>query len=175
MKLALFDDYIPGVVNGDRIIDLSGVLGRAVTDLRPRYRMPAIINDFDKLRDRIGDASTGKGKPIADVKLRAPLPQPIKMLFGIGNYKENIVTPNRPLELFLKAPSTILDPGGTVVLPAAHDPFIFHHEAELGLVVGKRGKDISEADAMSHIFGYTCIIDVSARGLGDGVGFRGKN
>ena len=46
------------------------------------------------------------------------------------------------------------------------DAVIFHHEAELGFVIGKRGKDIPEAEAIDYVFGYTCIVDVSARGLG---------
>jgi len=61
MKLALFDDYIPGVVNGDRIVDLSSVVGKSVMGLRPRYRMPTIISQFAGLR------ADGGGAPVARV------------------------------------------------------------------------------------------------------------
>ncbi len=174
MKLALFDEYIPGVVSGGQIIDLSGAVGKSVMDLHPMDRMTAIISDFGHLRNRIADAATGQGKPLSGVRLRAPMPRPNKMLFGMGNYRENIDAEIKPLSLFLKSPSSILDPGGTVRLPP-HDAIIFHHEAELGFVIGRRGKDISQAGAMDHVFGYTCIIDVSARGLGTGIGFIDKS
>src|SRR5713101_5278685 len=48
-------------------------------------------------------------------------------------------------------------------------------EAALGFVIGKRGKDIPEAEALNHVFGYTCVVDVSARGLGGGVLFIDKS
>jgi 2-keto-4-pentenoate hydratase/2-oxohepta-3-ene-1,7-dioic acid hydratase in catechol pathway len=174
MKLALFDNYIPGVVNDGRIVDLSAAAGESVMALAPVLRMNAIISEFDRLRDRIADAATGRGKPLESVRLRAPVPQPSKMMFGIGNYRENVDAEISPLGLYLKSPSAILDPGGTVKLPSA-DAIIFHHEAELGFVIGKRGRDIPLASAMGHVFGYTCIIDVSARGLGTGIGFIDKS
>lgn len=174
MKLALFDNYIPGVVNDGQIVDLSAAVGESVMALAPALRMNAIISEFDRLRDRIAEAAAGRGKPLESVRLRAPVPRPSKMLFGIGNYRENVDAEIRPLGLYLKSPSSILDPGGTVKLPPA-DAIIFHHEAELGFVIGKRGKDISSANAMDHVFGYTCIIDVSARGLGTGIGFIDKS
>jgi len=90
------------------------------------------------------------------------------MLFAQGNYFENRPSKVMPLSMFLKAPSTINEPGGLVTL-SAQDAIIFHHEAELGLVIGKGGKDIPLERAMEHIFGYTCIVDVSARGLGRGL------
>ena len=174
MKLALFDDYFPGVVNDSRIVDLSAAVGEGVMALAPGLRMNAIIAEFDHLRDRIADAAAGRGKPLESARLRAPVPRPSKMMFGIGNYRENIDAEIKPLGLYLKAPSSILDPGGTGDLPAA-DAIIFHHEAELGFVIGKRGRDIPLASAMDHVFGYTCIIDVSARGLGTGIGFIDKS
>jgi 2-keto-4-pentenoate hydratase/2-oxohepta-3-ene-1,7-dioic acid hydratase in catechol pathway len=174
MKLALFNDYVPGVVNGDRIVDLSGIVGTAVMNLPAADRMLAIIADFDRLRAKIAQGSGSQGLPLAQVKLRAPVPRPSKMLFGLGNYRENVNGDLAPLGLFLKSPSAILDPGGTVKLPPI-DAVIFHHEAELGFVIGKRGKDIAETQALDYVFGYTCIVDVSARGLGGGVLFIDKS
>src|SRR5262249_8160053 len=170
MKLALFKDYIPGVVNGDRIVDISGIVGPAVMNLPPADRMLALIADFERLRPKIAEGSGSPGLPLSEAKLRAPVPRPSKMLFGLGNYRENVNGAVAPLGLFLKSPSAVLDPGGTVKLPPI-DAVIFHHEAELGFVIGKRGKDIPESEALKYVFGYTCIVDVSARGLGGGVLF----
>ncbi|HUX67462.1 MAG TPA: fumarylacetoacetate hydrolase family protein [Terriglobales bacterium] len=175
MKLALYDDYRPGAVAGDRIVDLGATVGAAVMALDPPRRMGAIIAGFDRLRGPMAAAAAaGPGQPLAAVRLRAPMPRPGKMLFGLGNYRENIQAEIQPLGLYLKSPTTILDPGGTVVLPRA-DATIFHHEAELGFIIGKGGKDIPLERALDHVFGYTGIIDVSARGLGTGVGFIDKS
>jgi len=175
MKLALFNEYVPAVVNGDRIVDVSGTVGASVMNLMPGDRMIEIITRFDEFRPKLEQATKATGKPISEVKLRSPMPQPSKMIYGLGNYKENIESPQRPLDVFLKSPSSILDPGGTVVFPP-HDAMIFHHEAELGVVIGRRGKNITENHAMDHVFGYLCVIDVSARGIGrSGVGFLQKS
>jgi len=174
MRLALFNDYVPGVVNGDRVVDLSDVVGPAVMNVSPVDRMSALIADFERLRAKIAGSAGSPGRLLAEVRLRAPMPHPSKMLFGLGNYRENVNGEIAPLGLFLKSPSSILDPGGTVKLPPLN-AVIFHHEAELGFVIGKRGKNIPEAEAMGHVFGYTCIVDVSARGLGQGVLFLDKS
>src|SRR5713226_2397533 len=101
MKLALFNDYVPGVVNGGRIIDLSGIVGPVVMSLPPADRMLALIADFDRLRAKITEGAGGQGLPLAQVQLRAPVPRPNKMLFGLGNYRENVDGKAPPLGLFL--------------------------------------------------------------------------
>ena len=69
-----------------------------------------------------------------------------------------------PINAFLKSPNCVLQTNGTMVLPdvpATH----FEGEAELAVIIGKRGSNIKAADAMSYVFGYTNFIDGSARGL----------
>jgi 2-keto-4-pentenoate hydratase/2-oxohepta-3-ene-1,7-dioic acid hydratase in catechol pathway len=68
--------------------------------------------------------------------------------------------------MFLESPDSVIGPGGTVVLPN-HPATIFHHEAELGLIVGQRAKDLpADERAIEALAGYTCAIDVSGRGIG---------
>jgi 2-keto-4-pentenoate hydratase/2-oxohepta-3-ene-1,7-dioic acid hydratase in catechol pathway len=55
------------------------------------------------------------------------------------------------------------------------DASVFHHEAEMAVVIGTRAKNVTEADAMQHVFGYTCFFDMSARGVGAGTEFRDKS
>jgi 2-keto-4-pentenoate hydratase/2-oxohepta-3-ene-1,7-dioic acid hydratase in catechol pathway len=176
MKLALFNDYIPGVVVGDKtLVDVSKAVGEEVMKLRPHERMPEIIANFDRLRPALEKAAqAGGGVPIAGAKLRAPLPRPSKILCAIGNFFEGTKTPIRPLALFLKSPGAVLDPGGTVELPK-QQANVFHHEAEIAIVIGRRAKNVSQSEAMNHVFGFTCFMDISARGLGDNVGFIGKS
>ncbi|HUY20287.1 MAG TPA: fumarylacetoacetate hydrolase family protein [Candidatus Binataceae bacterium] len=176
MKLALFNDYIPAVVVGDKtLVDVSKAVGDEVMKLRPHERMAEIIANFERLRPAIEKAAqAGGGVPVAGARLRAPLPRPSKILCAIGNFYEGTKTPIRPLALFLKSPAAVLDPGGTVELPK-QQANVFHHEAEIAIVIGRRAKNVSQSDAMNYVFGFTCFMDISARGLGDNVGFIGKS
>jgi 2-keto-4-pentenoate hydratase/2-oxohepta-3-ene-1,7-dioic acid hydratase in catechol pathway len=172
MKVALFDDYTPGVVIEDRIIDASDDL-REVMSLPGELRMLGIIETFQQLRERL-ESSSGPARSVRDVRLRAPVPRPSKILCAAANFREGTDAPRRDLEMFLKSPSSILDPDGTVMLPP-DDVAVFHHEAELAVVMGARASDVPVEEAANRIFGYTCFIDVSARGLGYGIGFRAKS
>lgn len=70
--------------------------------------------------------------------------------------------PKAPL-IFLKPPSALLPPGGTILLPAVSQQVEF--EGEIGVVIGRRAHRVSEADAESYIAGYTCVNDVTCRDL----------
>ncbi len=164
MKLALFNDFVPGLVVGERIVDVSDEVGE-IAKLPPDQRMPRIIEEIDRLRPALEQAGRGPGVPLAQVRLRAPLPRPSKIFCCIGNYKEGTDTPVRPLDMFLKSPDAVIGPEDTVELPPA-EATIFHHEAELAIVVGRRAKNVPVEQAAGHVFGYTCFIDVSARGIG---------
>jgi 2-keto-4-pentenoate hydratase/2-oxohepta-3-ene-1,7-dioic acid hydratase in catechol pathway len=81
------------------------------------------------------------------------------------NYIEEGTLPARPpISAFHKTPTSIVGPGDTMILPDVPGT-IFEGEAELALVVGKIGKDVPLAEAMDYVFGYTNLIDGSARGL----------
>ncbi|MEK6234045.1 MAG: fumarylacetoacetate hydrolase family protein [Planctomycetales bacterium] len=107
------------------------------------------------------------GEPLADSqpKLLAPVLRPGK-LFCIGlNYidhaKESGVEPPPEPVVFNKFPSAIISPGEEIVLPRVSEKV--DYEAELVAVIGRGGKHISEDDALSHVVGYCCGHDVSAR------------
>jgi 2-keto-4-pentenoate hydratase/2-oxohepta-3-ene-1,7-dioic acid hydratase in catechol pathway len=70
--------------------------------------------------------------------------------------------PPEPL-IFLKPPSALLPPGAAIVCPPQSQRV--EHEAEIGVVIGARARDVSEADALAHVAGYTCVNDVTARDL----------
>ena len=173
MKLALFNDHIPGVVLGDRIADASRAVGD-IMQLPGVYRMPALIEAYDKLRPALADLKAADGVPLSEVQLRAPVPQPSKILCAAANFREGVDAPLKPLLMFLKSPAAICDPGGTIVLPKT-EVDVFHHEAEMAVVVGKRASSVSAANAADYVFGYTCFIDGSARGAGRGISFTGKS
>ena len=70
--------------------------------------------------------------------------------------------PAEPL-IFFKPPSALIGPGGSIVLPS--ESTRVEHEAELGVIIGKRCKAVSREEALSYVFGYTCVNDVTARDL----------
>ena len=104
--------------------------------------------------------------PRADVKLAAPS-QPTKIVCVGRNYVEHAKelgndVPKVPL-IFLKPPSAIIANGENIILPPQSNQV--EHEAELVVVIGKRGRNITTEDAKQYIFGYTVGNDVTARDL----------
>ncbi|MEZ4295596.1 MAG: fumarylacetoacetate hydrolase family protein [Polyangiaceae bacterium] len=94
---------------------------------------------------------------------------PTKILCVGRNYRAHAKelgneVPKEPL-LFLKPPSSLLDPGGSIELPPTSVSSRVEHEAELALVIGKRARKVSVAEAASCIFGLTLLCDVTARDL----------
>ncbi len=104
--------------------------------------------------------------PLADVKLLAPC-EPSKIVCVGRNYVEHArelgnEVPQIPL-IFLKPPSSIINPGETVILPPQSKQV--EHEAELVVVMGKRARHVTAEDARNYVFGYTVGNDVTARDL----------
>ncbi|KAJ7907327.1 hypothetical protein B0H13DRAFT_2019016 [Mycena leptocephala] len=98
-----------------------------------------------------------------------------RKIVAIGrNYAEHIkelnnTAPKEPF-FFLKPTTSYVNSGEKVEIPGG---IIAHHEVELGVVIGKGGRDISQADAESHIAGYALAVDMTARNLQDHVKKRG--
>jgi len=166
MKLVFFNEFNLGVVDGQNVVDVSEVV-KDIPRVGPGDLMSRLIERFDDYRSGIETAvSAGNGVPIDSVRLRSPLPKPGKILCMAGNYLENgTLAEPRPINGFLKNRNAVIGDNDTVVLPPA-PVTIFHHEAEAGLVIGKKASKVKAADAYDYIFGYMNVIDVSARGLG---------
>jgi 2-keto-4-pentenoate hydratase/2-oxohepta-3-ene-1,7-dioic acid hydratase in catechol pathway len=154
----------PAIVTDDGFVTLGALL-REHDD--PQAAMSFLISHFDALRPEVEGlvASTAALVPDA-VTLLAPLPRPTNILCCIGNYWEHADRPARPLYLYTKNPDTVVDPGGEIVLPETREPWMFMHEAELGIVLKGPSKDVAADDWREAVFGFTGIIDVSARGHG---------
>lgn len=104
---------------------------------------------------------------LEDTTLLAPV-EPTKIVCIGRNYREHAAelgnkVPSEPL-IFLKPPSSLLAPGGTIVLPSISNRV--DHEGELGLVIGKTCRNLQPGeDVRPYIRGYTCVNDVTARDL----------
>jgi 2-keto-4-pentenoate hydratase/2-oxohepta-3-ene-1,7-dioic acid hydratase in catechol pathway len=165
MKLAYFDDFRLGVVRGDAIVDVTDAVG-AVPRSGPHDLISNVIERFAALRpDLEKAAAAGTPRPLASVRLRPPLPRPITIDCMAVNYMEDgTLKEPAPINAFHKAPSAIIGPGDTMVLPDV-PAAVFEGEAEMAVVIGKRARDVKAADAMDYVFGYMNFIDGSARGL----------
>ncbi|WP_260703237.1 fumarylacetoacetate hydrolase family protein [Edaphobacter flagellatus] len=124
------------------------------------------------------DAEPFTAAPLASLKLLAPV-TPSKIVCIGRNYKEHAAelgneVPKEPL-LFLKPPSSLLAPGGTVTMPALSKRV--DYEGELAIVIGQRCSHLSPAeDPLDYVRGYTIVNDVTARDIqkSDGQWTRGK-
>jgi 2-keto-4-pentenoate hydratase/2-oxohepta-3-ene-1,7-dioic acid hydratase in catechol pathway len=164
MRLVLTEDDRVGVLRDGGVVDVSAAFG----DIRYRTavdRMPRVVAALQDRRARVEElAANGPAMTVAG--LQAPVPRPPKLIAAFGNYLEGTNRERQAQDMFLESPDSVIGPNGTVVLPN-HPATIFHHEAELALVVGRRAKDLPVDDrAFAALAGYTCAIDVSARGLG---------
>src|SRR3984957_115756 len=171
MRLVLFqgagrDEPVPGLLTDRGIVSLAPAVEHGYT---PQHTMQGIIDNFDRLRPQFEKlAAEAEATPPHAVRLRAPLPRPGKILCCIANYWEHAQREARPLNMFLKNPEAVVGPGDTIVLPEMTEPWIFMHEAELALVIKGPAKKVALKDWRSAVFGYTCLIDVSARGARGG-------
>ena len=165
MKLVLYDDYRLGLLRDDGVVDCADLvagLGASVRD-----RVEALIGGFDLLRPGLQERlASGRAIPLAAVRLRAPDPEPRKILCAFASYREEgrvkQIPPNP--DYFLKSPQAVIGPEETVVLPDRNDVIVFQPEAELGVVMARRAQGVSPHEALDYVFGYVPFIDVSARG-----------
>jgi 2-keto-4-pentenoate hydratase/2-oxohepta-3-ene-1,7-dioic acid hydratase in catechol pathway len=133
-----------------------------------------------KAEQVIHEARQNDFVPLLNVKLRAPVPRPGKIIAVGLNYLDHSIEagakelPKTPI-IFAKFPTSISGPGDPILIPPS-DPQV-DYEAELAVVIGRRGKAISAADALQYVGGYMPLNDVSARTwqFGDKQWVRGKS
>ena len=192
MKLATFKaaDGAPrtGLVRSDsEVVDLAALGGTPPFDPTDMVSLVAAGDRALKwIRDNAANARSAL--KLSEVTLLAPIPRPRKNVFCVGwNYLEHFregekirphvaEMPTHPT-FFSKTPTTVIGPYD----PIPYDPRItdkLDWEAELGVIIGPGGVNLSEADAMKHVFGYTVINDVSGRDIQRQHGqqwFKGKS
>ncbi len=194
MKLASFaTTELPhsrlGIVQGDEIVDVD--LAARALDLTPYEQMLDLIEHGEagmrtaraiiekasgrRFRDVKTFADTGAARLLSEVRLFSPIPRPRKNVFCLGlNYAEHAresasmrgqqaAILEYPL-FFTKVTTGMNGPYGEIVIDPAVSTEI-DWEVELAVIIGAPGKNISEEDALSHVFGYTVLNDVSARDL----------
>ncbi|MDB5901723.1 MAG: 5-carboxymethyl-2-hydroxymuconate delta-isomerase [Betaproteobacteria bacterium] len=168
MKLLTFSVHgqpRPGVLDGDDIIDLAvaGLPAGGEGDLS------AIVAGGDAMLERVRDAmksAAAKRYPLEGARIMAPIFSPSKIVAVGLNYidhckEANLPVPTEPV-LFAKFPNSITGPFDDLSWPETFSREV-DYEVELGVVIGKRGVNISESQALDYVCGYTTVNDVSAR------------
>ena len=180
MRLARYDDDRLGVVEGDRVLDVSAVLERL-----PALRWPLPLGDvliarLEDLRPEIARlAADAPAKPLAEVRLLSPVANPSKIIAAPVNYQKHLdearadaaIHHGAELKtidhygLFLKANSALVGPGEGIRLrfPERRND----HEVELAAVIGREGSDIAAERALDHVVGYAIGLDMTVRGPED--------
>lgn len=165
MKLCYFNDFQLGVIKGDQVVDVTDA-AKGVPHRDTRDLIVGVIAEWDSYKGKLEKAAAdGKGVALSSVRLRPPVPRPGNIDCMAVNYMEDGTLPEKPaINAFHKAATAVIGEGDTMVLPDV-PASIFEGEAELALVIGKRASNVKAADYKQYIFGYTCFIDGSARGL----------
>ena len=173
MKLALFDDYRVGLVEGDRVYDVTPAVPGAEAGA-PGTFVNALIARWDELAPRLAEEKE-RARAIAldAVKLLPPSPAPLQIFAAPANYRKHIaemgalsVTPKgktaREMGCFLKSPASLTNSGRGIELPRG-SARRFDHESELAVVIGRRARNVRRAEALAYVFGYACLVDVTMR------------
>jgi len=166
-----------GALRGDQVIDLAATSeGRLPGDMLAFLQQgePAMA-----LARKLADAAPAAAS-LAQVRLLAPIPNPSKVMAIGRNYmdhcrEQGVEPPDRPV-IFTKFTTAIIGPGEAI----RWDPVLtskVDYEVELAVVIGRRARRVSAAEALEYVAGYTICNDVSARNLqfGDKQWVRGKS
>jgi 2-keto-4-pentenoate hydratase/2-oxohepta-3-ene-1,7-dioic acid hydratase in catechol pathway len=179
MKLCQYDEHQAGAVRGDRVFPVGAALV-AAGHLRQGYTMQEVVEALASRPEAMQCAREALGGeksfPLGSVTLLAPIENPPSIWAAAANYKAHAAEmlaasggPDRSrlgkddlmAEFFLKPSSSIIGPGGTIVLPKISKDV--DYEAELCAVISTRARRVSEAQALEHVFGYTICWDISQR------------
>jgi 2-keto-4-pentenoate hydratase/2-oxohepta-3-ene-1,7-dioic acid hydratase in catechol pathway len=173
VKLAAYDNHRIGIVEGDQLFDVTHAVPFAL-DAMPAQRMNWLIAHWSDAKPQLQKLrSEARPVPVSSVTLLPPNPAPPHVFAAPANYQKHIgelgdrvVTKKgrsaREQGFFLKAPASMVGAGGTIGLPKGSTRR-FDHESELAVIIGKPGRDIPRAQAMQHVFGYSCLIDATMR------------
>jgi 2-keto-4-pentenoate hydratase/2-oxohepta-3-ene-1,7-dioic acid hydratase in catechol pathway len=169
MRLTTFNDNRLAILDDARLQDVTSW---AFANCPPRIADPLIA--FICAREHSGAALVGAWLPANGARLGAPIRQPGKIIAAAANYLRHTQEMNpgqakpgdiREKGFFLKAPSSIIGPNETILLPFKDRRT--DHEAELAVVIGRTGKNIPPSQALDYVFGYTCLLDITVRGKED--------
>ena len=168
MKLLRYNDGHIGISDGAKVVDVTALCSTSAAEWPP-VGINRLIRDYPTLKGALeAELRASAGVPLASVRLQTPVPWPNKLLAYPVNYHDHATEmASKGLAnlqgFFLKANSSLSGPADPIELPALPGREV-HHECEIALVIGRQGRQIAVEDALDHLFGYACLIDVTIRG-----------
>jgi 2-keto-4-pentenoate hydratase/2-oxohepta-3-ene-1,7-dioic acid hydratase in catechol pathway len=178
MKICCYDDGAPGLIEGGSIYPLRAALAAAGAARvgATMAEVVAALANHPSAAAALASARREQPVALASVRLLAPLDNPpaiwaaaanyrahqAEMIERVGGYdRSKLSSDDLMAELFLKPASSIIGPGGTVILPqiARHVDF----ECELCAVIGRPARKVPAAQALDYVYGYTMCWDISIR------------
>jgi 2,4-didehydro-3-deoxy-L-rhamnonate hydrolase len=177
MRLCLFETNKLGVVEGDKVADVSHVLNGVDQGGWPRTLGDPLIERLDDIRPIIEAAlTTAERRPLAGSNARNPVVTPAKVIGAPVNYLDHLAEAKadrqtffdhqlvriHEIGLFLKASTSLISHIESVAL--RHEDRRTDHELELAIVIGKRADRVKHETAMNHVAGYMIGLDMTVRG-----------
>ena len=170
MKLAVYDDYRIGVVEGDSVYDVSEVAPAGLRDLR--VHMNWLIGNWASVLPKVKKLrAEATAVPLSSARLLPPSPHPSHIFAAPANYQKHIgelgeravsMKTTRENGFFLKAPGSLAGPADGIRLPRGSIRR-FDHEAELAVIIGRRARNVPRSEALDYVFGYSCLVDLTMR------------
>lgn len=147
-----------GCLDRDRLVNLA-------TPQAPTLRTALANEGLEGLQQRFAARAANSGIALAGVQLLPPIPDPEKILCVGLNYYQHVQevgmqVPSNP-SVFLRYPNSFVGDGAPVLRPPESEQF--DYEAELAVIIGRGGRRISEAQALQHVAGYSCMAENSVR------------
>src|SRR6478672_4527547 len=178
MRICCYNESTPGLVDGDSIHALDEALA-SVMATRPGASMAEVVDALANhpfAASALNAARRREPIPLASARLLAPVDNPPAIWAAAANYKAHQAEMEERVgayyrgsfppddlmaEIFLKPASSLIGPGGTVVLPkiARHVDF----ECELCAVIGRAARKVAAEQALDYVYGYTMCWDISVR------------
>ena len=162
----------PGILVNENVFDLQSEMGVHASS-KPAYRsVDAVLDDWENaqfLLGKISENPRSKATPLDGVSLRQPINNPGAIYCAAANYFDHAKEMGNEVDksavdpyFFIKSSSAVIGTGENIRLPMNHSAK-FDWEIEIAAVVGRGAQNISEADALTCLAGYTIINDLSAR------------
>src|ERR1700730_18070995 len=144
--------WCPALRRGDNIVEVAD------SDLASARAVIAAVAQGRRLTE-------GPSHSVAEITLGLPVPEPDKIICIGLNYVDHAKEGGNPIPdypaVFLRTKSSLVAHGQPLVRPTCSDKF--DYEAELAIVIGKRARNVTEANALSYVFGNSCFNDGSIR------------
>jgi 2-keto-4-pentenoate hydratase/2-oxohepta-3-ene-1,7-dioic acid hydratase in catechol pathway len=178
MRFCRFGDGRLGLVEGQRIRDVSDALAVLPAHRYPFPTYDVFIANLDKVIDRVRSLADSPATALADLSLLSPVANPSKVIGAPVNYQKHLdeVRSDAQLHhdtqqhtaviqktgLFLKANSALVGPGEGIALRKLERRN--DHEVELAVIIGRRADNVSREAALDYVAGYAVGLDVTIRG-----------